>query len=234
MKWKIFLVIGVGVVLLSVVLIGCSGSNGEQRASDWVGLTGDQIKGSSANVMLFVSGKSVKTGQSLPVAVLVLDQHGTSVIDGTKVQFFSQLGGKFGDAELSATSGWCQANYAAGTTPGTDVITALALGVTATATVWVVPQAVPVLKVRVTTAVDQVRPSETSPVAVFVADEGGAAVKTTVRMHSANGGAFNPAEGESTDGFFTTMFTASSTVGVETITAMAMGTTGSTTLSVYP
>ncbi len=226
-----------GAVLVATVLVtlvGCSGTGGSGAPSDAIGLTGPVIRGVAPRLQIVPAMRTVGTNRTTPLVFTAFDEYGRACADGTKIVVSFNFGGRIDVADVTTAKGYAMAMYTAGANAGVEMITATALGVTGSTTVTVVadPPAQPV--VRVAPVVDQVRPSETLPVVVFVNNTAGNAVVVPVQMYSRMGGTFAPASGNSENGLFVTNFTASSSQGVDELSAIAGGTTATASLAVVP
>lgn len=221
-------------LLCTGLLAGCSSSGGSGEASDVLGLTGPVIQGGKPTLQILPAAPSVGTSRDLPMVFLVKDAFGQPAPDETKILVSFTFGGRLDPVELTTKDGHAQAVYTAGSNAGVENVTAATMGITGSTTVLVQanPPARPLVQVR--PALDQVRPGQASPIVVFVNNSSGNAVATSVIMFSGQGGTFAPPSGTSDDGMFVTEYTASTSVGVDVIGAIAGGTTATASLAVVP
>lgn len=226
--WMIFL------PLLAGFLSGCGGSGGSGQASDEFGLTGPVFQGGQKTLRIVLGATSIGTSHQLPIVFLLYDQFGQPAPDDSKILVSFNLGGKIDPSDLSTKEGHAEALYTSSSSAGVETISAAGLGVTGSATVAILAEPPSRPLVKVTPAADQVRTGQTVPIVVFVTNGSGNAVSTSVTMYSEQSGSFNPGSGNSDIGMFITQYTASSSVGVDRITAIAGGTIATASLAVVP
>ncbi len=211
---------------------GCSSSSTESRASSWLGVGANDDSSTIYRLTIQTDKQVIGIGQTLPL-LLKLTSFGGIPVNSGGIVLTSSNGGSFdGDNETNA-NGLARKTFSAGNTAGTTLISATYLDAVATISVQVQPVSVGVAKVTVFVASEQIKPEQTMPIQIYIADETGAPLNATeVKMFAAEGGSFAASEGTTSAGWFSTEFTAGAAVGQETITAMSLGQTGSKTISV--
>lgn len=212
---------------------GCSSSTGGSSSSSLMGISGDPAATSLYKLSLKPGSLTVGTGKTMPLVVRITDFSGAPIKDATAI-LTSSLGGTFADeSDKTDAGGFIYRVFTAGNTAGTTKISAAAFDAMATVSVQILPNVVAAPSVTVFAAADVVAPGKTVFIQVFVADASGVPLdKANVVLNSVNGGTFAKDEGETEEGWFTTTMTTGNLVGQETITAMALGRTGTKTIAV--
>ncbi|KAF1083502.1 MAG: hypothetical protein GQF41_0280 [Candidatus Rifleibacterium amylolyticum] len=220
-------------VLCTLVLLGgCSNTSSESRASSWLGGGANDDSPTIYRLTIQTDSQVIGIGQTLPLLFKLTSFGGVPVNSGT-INLISSNGGSFdGDSETNA-KGLARKIFTAGNTAGTTLISASYMDAVATVSVQIQPVSVGVAKVTVFVASEQIKPEQTMPIQIYIADDTGAPLNATdVKLFAAEGGSFASSEGTTSEGWFSTDFTAGAAVGQETITAMSLGQTGSKTISV--
>lgn len=220
-------------VCTMLILGGCSESSSDSRASSWLGVGTNDPSSDLYRLKMEAGSLTVGAGQTLPL-LLNLTTFGDVPVKQAAIKISSSNGGTFDGDDSTSDQGFAHKTFTAGNTAGTTLITASAFDVVATISIQVQPSNVAVAKVTVFVASEVIKPSQSMPVQVYVANESGVALDAVrVLLSTASGrGAFAADDGSSESGWFTTTFTAPDTAGQETITALVLGQTGSKTISV--
>jgi len=216
-----------------LVLAGCSESSSDSRASTWLGIGANDTSNVLYRLKIDAGSLTVGAGQTVPLLVS-LTSFGDVPIKETVVKISSSNGGTFEGDNSTNHSGLTFQTFTAGKTAGTTLITASALDAVATISIQVQPANVAVAQVTVFAASEVIKPSQSMPIQVYLANESGVGLDgVNVFLSTASGrGTFSFDDGTSSSGWFSTTYTAPDTAGQETITALALGQTGSKTISV--
>lgn len=225
-------------ILLSAFLSGCQGSNGGGNSSAALGITGDTFRNRSS-IKILPAAASLQTNAAIPLVVTMTNEFGLPAPESTKVILTTRLGGKIASSSYSDLTllkgGFLQTTFTSGTVPGVETIYATGLGLNAsvTLTVSASPQTWPL--VRVTPSSDQIKPGESIPIIVFVNfSDSGLPANLRVFLYSQQGGSFAAADGTADNGVYLTTYTASTSAGIDTITAVAGGIIATASIAVFP
>lgn len=218
---------------------GCSSSPNGSSSSSLMGISGDPAATSLYKLSVKAGSLTVATGKSIPLVVRLTDFSGSPIKD-VELILTSSLGGAFTDSDGTAAvggktdaGGFIYLIFTAGNNAGTTQITAAAFDAMATVAVQILPSVVAAPTVTVFAAADVVAPGKPVFIQIFVADANGVPLdKADVVLQSVIGGTFANDSGATAEGWYTTTMTTGNLVGQETITAMALGKTGSKTISV--
>lgn len=233
MNWRIFICC-VLTVFVACWFSGCGSTDGSSNSSAWAGLTGSDLRsGTPLSIQVIPGTSQVTTGNPFVVVIRGYDSYGRPITDSTGLTVTSKIGAVT-NSTLSFSKGYATANYTAGTTPGVETITAFHNGMVGSATLTVTSASLNLPRVRMVCVPDQVVPGGTAFIVVFVTNAGGVPTKAGVKLLAAKGGTFAASTGDSTDGVFTTTYTASTSAGIDQITAVADGGVGTATLAVIP
>jgi len=221
--------------LLSVTILlncGCSGSAPGSSSSAMMGIAADPSSSSLYKLSVKPGDLTVGTGKTLPMVIKLTDFSGAPVPE-VNIVLNSSLGGTFESGNKTDAGGFIYCVFTAGKNAGTTQISASAFDALATFSLQIMPAVAQAPKVTVFTAAEVVAPDKTVFIQIFIADGNGVPLdRASLVLQSANGATFASDNGLTNDGWFTTTMTAGSAVGQETITAMALGITGTKTISV--
>ena len=219
-------------------LAGCSDSSPASQASSWLGVGAKDDSATIYRLTVQPGSEIIGVGQTMPL-LIKLSTFGDVPVKEGNISLTSSNGGSFDGDDQTNAKGFAQKTFTAGALAGTTLITASAFDAIATLSVQVQPVAAGVARVTVFVAAEVLKPSQSMPIQVYVADAGGVPIdKARVNMLAANGGGFFDINGniddsgDTEEGWYTTTFIASSSVGQETITALSLGQTDSKTISV--
>ncbi len=213
-------------------LAGCSDSSPTSQASSWLGVGAKDDSTTIYRLTVQPGSEIIGIGQTMPL-LIKLSTFGDVPVKESEVRLTSSNGGSFDGDDQTNAKGFAQKTFTAGNLAGTTLITASAFDAIATLSVQVQPVAAGVAQITVFVATELLKPSQSMPIQVYVAAANGVPLDATgVNLLAANGGSFADDSGSTAEGWFTTTFTASSSVGQETITALSLGQTGSKTISV--
>ncbi len=213
---------------------GCASSPVESTSSSVMGISADPNASSLYKLSVTPGSLTLGTEKSVPLVVQLTNFSGAPV-KGAKITLASSLPGTFTDDDDDETDagGYAYRLFTAGTNAGTTKILVSAFDAQATFSLQILPNVAQTPTVTVFTATEVVKPTETVFIQVFVADANGVPLdKTDVVLQTANGGTFADSTGTTSEGWYTTILTAGNLVGEETITAMALGKTGTKNISV--
>ncbi len=211
---------------------GCGGSAPGSSGSSLLGISDDQNSSSLYKLTVTPGSLTIGTGKTVPMVIKLTDFSGAPVAE-TAVSITSSLEGTFDGDEKTDAAGFTYKVFTAGKSAGTARISVSAFDATATFSLQIQPVVAPAPTVTVFSASDVVAPDKSVFIQIYVADGNGVPLdKTNVFLQAANGATFAENSGSTDEGWFNTTMTASNLVGQETITAMALGKTGTKTISV--
>lgn len=197
-----------------------------------MGISADPTASSLYRLSVKAGSLTLGTGKTVPLVIKLTDFSGAPVKDA-KITLTSSLGGAFDNGQETDAAGYVYCLLTAGNTAGTTNIIVSALDARESVTLQILPNVVQTTAVTVFSATDVVAPATTVFIQVYVADANGVPLdKIDVMLQTANGGTLDASTGTTSDGWFATNLTAGSLVGQETITAMALGKTGTKTIAV--
>lgn len=211
---------------------GCGGSAPGSSSSSLMGISHDPEASSLYKLSVTPGSFTLGTGKTVPLVIRLTDFSGAPVPE-VPVTLSSTLEGTFSDDEKTNTAGFSYRLFTAGKTAGSTRISASAFDATATFTLQIQPIVAQAPAVTVFSATDVVAPDKTVFIQIFVADANGVPIDgADVFLQATNGATFTDDSGKTSEGWFNTTMTAGSLVGQETITALALGKTGTKTISV--
>jgi len=201
-------------------------------ASSWLGIGGNDDLSSHYHLTIQAGSSTVGVSQTVPLVVRVIG-FGDVPIKDSDIYMNSSNGGSFDGYEKTGANGFAYRTFTAGKTAGTTMISVVAFDAVATISIQVQPTITSVAQVTVFTITDQINPTESMPIQVYLADNTGMALDNTeVFLFAENGGTFSENTGRTLNGWFSTTFTAGSSEGQETIKAISLGQTASKTIAV--
>lgn len=174
----------------------------------------------------------VAQGKAVPISVKITDAFGKSVSDG-EVSMFQTLDGTFEPAKGTLSQGFFSTTFTAGSQIGTCSISALYRGSIGTASVGVIAKTIDTLQATVIPALVALGQKQTTPITVKITNQRGETVDgIEVYLASSLEGTFDATKGTTSKGVFTTNFTSGTASGLNTITAMASGISGTANIQV--
>jgi protocatechuate 3,4-dioxygenase beta subunit len=182
-------------------------------------------------IQIVPAAAAVMQGKSVPVTIRVTDQNGTA-IDGLDLALFQDLDGELDPKAGKVADGGFQTTFTAGTATGTCTISALIAGQVGSGTVAVVatlPANQPVYSISIMAAAQTLGQRQGTPVTVRVSDGNGQPVdRADVTLTNSLDGRFEAAQGQTSEGLFSTVFTSGFATGTCTLSATSRGVTATT------
>ncbi|MDD3146373.1 MAG: hypothetical protein PHD82_03640 [Candidatus Riflebacteria bacterium] len=221
------------VFAIIMLTIGCGGggSSGSSISSGWLGVTDPNAAG-KWQIEIQPSAVAIRPEQTISLSVLVKDAYGHP-LDGVKVLFSSQLGGKFEDENADTKNGWVSNKFTAGKQQGTEAIVVVANDISVSKSLLVQAAAGNPPVSQIITSEDTTLAGNIVTVAVGATIDGSPASGLEAALSSTIAGRFGDSNGKIENGWFTTTFTSDKEAsGVGTITAMINGVKTEKSLSV--
>ena len=226
MKKLLFLLL----IVLVFVVNGCKeGESSESYSSSYIGLDGSEW---FDRVILVSSSYVSYVGQHILLTVTCVDKVGAPYKD-IKVTFSCDNGGEFENKDGETDETGALSNIFTPTKEGVSLVSVSALGRTSSIDIDVLKPVAFTDPLKLYLASDTVNIDGKLLVQVFVGDGNGDVIKNATVNMQCMYGSFSPESGETNEsGWFTTTYTASSTVGTDIITSMSMGNVATATISV--
>ncbi len=236
-RWLLFLSI---MFAPAVLLVGCLGSRDTSYGSAWTGLAAVAPEAETATptatlatptIVVQPTATVLGQQQSTPVSVTVSAASGT--IDDVDIIMASSLEGTFAPATGKVSNGFFTTMFTSGMANGACTITATCQGASGAAVIQINGRTL----ITITPARASIKQGESQVISVLVTDERGTRLNDVdVYIDSSAGGEFTDNSVKTVNGlaYFTYKAPAVMVNTPDTIKALALGTSGTTVLTVTP
>ena len=215
---------------LLILFTGCEeGDSSHAFSSSNIGL---KAFSEDQQLKVEISHETCFVGNTVSIAVICRDSGGALLKD-IDVIFSSDNGGSFSYSILKTDDYGAAGTNFVPTKDGTTQISVNAHGISKQIAIQVFPSPDKIHFCMITVSSDVVETGKNLTVTVYVCDSTNAGVKDAEVTISTQFGSLNENSGKTDDnGYFTTMYKAPDEVGVDTLTAMALGEKDIKTISV--